>query len=104
MSMPDLRSALIGAGRDLVRTAAKSGWRGPDPYDGLMYPWPAVLRGGRRRRQAIIQLHARSPVDLRRLYRRREHPQIAKALGLFGLATLRLDAVDSDSETRALGL
>jgi hypothetical protein len=38
---------------------------------------------GRRRRQAVMQLHARSPVDVRRLYRRRR-PLIPKALGNFG--------------------
>ena len=49
-------------------------FRGPDPFDGLWWHWPRALVGGRRRRQAIAQLHARSPFDVRRLYRRR-HPR-----------------------------
>jgi hypothetical protein len=62
-----------------------------------------MLRGGPRRRQAIVQLHARAPFDLRRLYRRREHPRIAKALGLFGQAALCLDEVSPDVEILAAG-
>jgi hypothetical protein len=100
MSAPDLAERLITSGRELINTAAASGWRGPDPYDGLLHPWPTVVRGGRRRRQAIVQLHARSPIDVRRLYRRREHPRIAKALALFGEAALNLDAVRADAELR----
>lgn len=101
MSVEELRWASARAARELIATAAGSDWRGPDPYDGLLYPWPSVLRGGRRRRQAIVQLHARAPFDVRRLYRRREQPRIAKALALFGQAALRLDAaraqLDADS-------
>jgi hypothetical protein len=100
MSTSDLAERLILTGRELIDTAASDGWRGPDPYDGLLHRWPAVLRGGPRRRQAIVQLHARSPVDLRRLYRRREHPRIAKALALFAEAALDLDAVGPDAELR----
>ena len=100
MSSSDLAERLVGAGRSLIDAAANSGWRGPDPYDGLLYPWPPLLRGGPRRRQVIVQLHARSPVDLRRLYRRREHARIAKALALFGEAALTLDAVEPDVEIR----
>jgi len=48
-------------------------------------------------------LHARAPIDIRRLYRRRVHPRIAKALALFGQAALRLDAVRPDAGTRAHG-
>jgi hypothetical protein len=72
----------------LAESAVRTGFRGPDPYDGLWYPWARILVGGRRRRQAIMQLHARSPVDLRRLYRRR-HPLIPKALGIFGSVGVR---------------
>ena len=73
----------------LLRQAASQNWRGPDPYDGLYFSWPDWMTGGRRRRQAIVQAHARAPVDLRRLYRR-THPQIAKALGVFGSVGMRL--------------
>ncbi len=100
----ELLPAILSAGGELVRTAAASAWRGPDPYDGLLQPWPGVLRGGRRRRQAIVQLHARAPIDVRKLYGRREQPRIAKALGLFGLAALRLDAVQPDAQLRNDGL
>jgi O-antigen ligase len=100
----DLLPQVLVAGRDLIHTAAAASWRGPDPYDGLLHPWPAVLRGGPRRRQAIVQLHARAPIDVRRLYGRTEQPRIAKALGLFGQAALRLDAVRPDPQMRAEGL
>jgi hypothetical protein len=73
----------------LVETAAAGDWRGSDPYDGLWWRWPAALTAGPRRRQVIAQLHARSPVDVRRLYRR-ERPLIPKALGVFGSAAVRL--------------
>jgi putative inorganic carbon (hco3(-)) transporter len=99
-----LLPAVLATGCELVRTAAAASWRGPDPYDGLMHPWPAILRGGPRRRQAIVQLHARAPLDVRRLYGRREHPRIAKALGLFGQAALRLDAVSPEPRVHARGL
>ncbi len=80
---------LAEAARQLCDTAEAAEWRGPDAYDGLWFGWPAPLRGGRRRRQALIQLHARSPVDFRRAYRR-EHPRLAKALGIFGATRVRL--------------
>ena len=98
-----LLPATIRAGSGLVHAAAAAGWRGPDPYDGLLHPWPRPLRGGPRRRQAIVQLHARAPIDIRRLYGRREHPRIPKALALFGQAALRLDAVAPDARLRAQG-
>lgn len=100
----DLLPAVIAAGSGLVHTAAASAWHGPDPYDGLLHPWPRLLRGGRRRRQAIVQLHARAPFDVRRLYRRKEHPRIPKALALFGQAALRIDAVAPDARLRAEGV
>jgi hypothetical protein len=75
--------ALVEAALRLAERAAARGFRGPDPYDGLWHPWPRLVVGGRRRRQVVMQIHARSPVDVRRLYRRR-HPLIPKALGIFG--------------------
>lgn len=84
-----LSGELAAASLRLIRTAAAEGWRGPDPYDGLGWNWPKPLVGGRRRRQLIVQLHARSPFDVRRLYRR-EHRVIAKTLGVFASAALRL--------------
>ncbi len=74
---------------------ASTRWRGPDPYDGLFVRWPAPLVGGRRRRQAIIQLHARSPVDIRRLYRR-HHSLVPKAPALLGQAAVRLSTQEGD--------
>jgi O-antigen ligase len=96
----DLLPDVLTAGGGLVHMAAAAGWRGPDPYDGLLHPWPRVLRGGRRRRQAIVQLHARAPFDVRDLYGRREQPRIAKALALFAQAALRLDAAAPDARLR----
>jgi hypothetical protein len=101
MSNSELVERLVTAGRSLIATAANSNWRGPDPYDGLYRHWPALLRGGPRRRQVIVQLHARSPVDLRRVQlRRREHPRIAKALALFAQAALTLNVMEPDAELR----
>jgi hypothetical protein len=86
----------------LVASAARAEFRGPDPFDALFWRWPAPLVGGRRRRQALIQLHARSPVDLRRVYRR-QHPQIAKALGVFGSVGIRAHRLAGDARPRELG-
>jgi hypothetical protein len=83
-----LVSRCLDAALALTESAARSDFRGPDPFDGLWWRWPGVLVGGRRRRQAVMQLHARSPVDVRRLYRRR-HPLIPKALGIFGSIGVR---------------
>jgi hypothetical protein len=76
-------SRLIETALTLAESAAAADFHGPDPYDGLWYPWPQSVVGGRRRRQAVMQLHARSPADIRRLYRH-THPAIPKALGIFG--------------------
>jgi hypothetical protein len=92
---------LRGAAQRLIEMAAAVRWRGPDPYDGLFVRWPAPLVGGRRRRQAIIQLHARSPVDIRRLYRHR-HSLIPKAPALLGQAAARLFAARNDAHMREL--
>ena len=69
---------VVGAARELCLVAAERDWAGPDIYDGLAARWPRPLTSGPRRRQAIIQLHARAPIDLRPLSRR-EHRPIAKA-------------------------
>ena len=82
-------SGLLDAALVLAESAATTRFRGPDPYDGLWHSWARPLVGGRRRRQAIMQLHARSPVDIRRVYRRR-HPLIPKALGIFASVGARL--------------
>jgi hypothetical protein len=80
--MSSVTEGQIAVAIALAEASARADFRGPDPYDGLWWRWPRLLVGGRRRRQAIMQLHARSPVDLRRLYRGR-HPLIPKALGIF---------------------
>jgi hypothetical protein len=92
---------LADAAEPLIEHAARTDWHGPDPYDGLWWTWPAALTGGRRRRQAIVQLHARAPVDIRRLYRR-SHPRIAKTLALFASAGLRTHRITGHPRARAL--
>jgi hypothetical protein len=92
---------LRGAAQRLIELAARTRWRGPDPYDGLFVRWPAPLVGGQRRRQAIIQLHARSPLDIRHLYRR-HHSLVPKAPALLGQAASRLVAAREDDHLRAL--
>jgi hypothetical protein len=91
-----------GGARVLLGSAADAGYRGPDAYDGLWHSWPRPLVAGRRRRQVFMQLHARSPVDIRRLYRRR-HPLIPKALGIYGTVGLRLAKLTGDEAARAAG-
>jgi hypothetical protein len=54
---------------------------------------------GRRRRQAIMQVHARSPFDVRRLYRR-SHPLIPKALGIYAATRVRLHRLTGDDTDR----
>ena len=87
----------------LSESAARAGFRGPDPFDGLWWHWPRALVGGRRRRQAIAQLHARSPFDVRRLYRRR-HPRTAKALGVFASVEARAQRLGHTAAPRDAGL
>lgn len=99
---PSLAARAAGGADALLAEAARQDWRGPDPYDGLYFQWPGWLAGGRRRRQAIVQAHARAPVDIRRLYRRR-HPRIAKTLGLFGSVGARLGR-GGDAAAATLGL
>lgn len=85
----------------LLAQAVRQDWKGPDPYDGLFFRWPAWMTSGRRRRQAIIQAHSRAPFDIR--FYRRAHPRIAKALGVFGSVGMRLGQVgDRDAATHGL--
>jgi hypothetical protein len=100
--MPQVQQ-LIDAALQLTQDAADSGWRGPDAYDGLWWDWPAPLVGGRRRRQAVMQLHVRAPVDIRKLYRR-SHPLVPKGLALFGSTGLRIHALTGEERPRRLGL
>jgi hypothetical protein len=88
LSLPRSERAAEAAAA-LCAGAQASGWSGPDPYDALAARWPRPLVAGKRRRQALIQLHARAPVDLRPLSRR-SHRRIAKALALFAMADMRL--------------
>jgi hypothetical protein len=101
VSRDALASRCIDAAVALLESAARSGFRGPDPFDALWWRWPAAVVGGRRRRQAVMQAHARAPVDVRRLYRRR-HPLIPKALGIFGSVGARAHRLTSDPRSREL--
>jgi hypothetical protein len=94
---------LFDAALGLAEAAAAVGFRGPDPYDGLWHRWPRLVAGGRRRRQAIVQLHARSPVDIRHLYRR-GHPVIPKTPGIFGSVGARLSRLTSAERPRELSV
>jgi hypothetical protein len=92
----------IAAADALLTSAGAAGWRGPDPYDALWQgSWPRWIASRPRGRQVLLQLHARSPVDLRRVYRR-EHPRIAKALALFGQTAVRLHHVTGEARYRAI--
>lgn len=97
------RGDLVQAALALTGGAAAARWRGADPYDGLGWHWPAPLVGGRRRRQAVTQLHARAPFDVRRIYRR-GHELIPKTLALFGTTALRAHALGSDARASGLAL
>jgi hypothetical protein len=103
VSRDALVSRCLDAALALTESAARRDFRGPDPFDGLWWRWPGVLVGGRRRRQAVMQVHARSPVDVRRLYRRR-HPQIPKALGIFGSVGARSYRLTGAAAPLELGL
>ena len=95
--------SLVDAAIGLTQRAAAVSWRGPDAYDGLWWHWPAPLVGGRLRRQAIMQLHVRSPVDIRRLYRR-THPLVPKGLALFGSTGLRTNRLTGDERAMQLAI
>ena len=101
MTATPTRDTLVRAAMRLTETAASHRWTGPDPYDGLWASWPPVLVGGRRRRQIIVQVHARAPVDIRKAYRRR-HPRLAKALGLFGMTAHRAARLTGSARAREL--
>jgi hypothetical protein len=88
---------------ELLDSAAASGWRGSDPFDGLWWGWPKPLTAGRRRRQAVMQVHVRSPVDIRRLYRR-ERPPNPKGLGIYGSVGIRLWRLTGDDRYSRLAL
>ena len=107
MSAPAVEHGLadrcLGAALALSESAARAGFYGSDPFDGLWWHWPRALVGGRRRRQAIAQLHARSPFDLRRLYRRR-HPRTAKALGVFASVEARAQRLGHAAGPRDAGV
>jgi len=96
-------SPLVDASIGLTERSAAVGWRGADAYDGLWWHWPAPLVGGRLRRQAIMQLHVRSPVDIRRLYRR-THPLVPKGLALFGSTGLRIRQLTGDQRAGQLAI
>lgn len=87
----------------LIATAQAAEWRGADPYDGLYWRWPRCLLARPRGRQAIVQLHARAPVDARAL-RRGPRPRIAKTLALFARAALLAGEVLGSDQTRAAGV
>jgi hypothetical protein len=93
----------VDAALALSESAARCDFRGPDPFDGLWWHWPRALVGGRRRRQAVAQAHARSPFDVRRLYRRR-HPQTAKALGVFASVEARAQRLTAAAAPRDVAL
>ena len=52
--MPSASRRIAAAPRAARSRAARSDFRGPDPFDGLWWRWPGALVGGRRRRQALI--------------------------------------------------
>jgi hypothetical protein len=93
-----LDSRAAAAALRLLRAASDAGFRGRDPFDALWWPhWPSWVVGGPLRRTALVQLHSRAPVDLRRLYRR-EHPLIPKALAIFASTALRLETCGEGGE------
>lgn len=85
----------------LIELGARTDWRGPDPYDGLYARWPGWLIGGARRRQVMIQLHARAPINVRGFYRSQDS-LIPKAPALLGLAASRLLQMHDDPRLRQL--
>jgi hypothetical protein len=93
----------VDAALALSESAARTDFHGPDPFDGLWWGWPRALVGGPRRRQAVAQLHARAPLDIRRLYRRR-HPVTAKALGVFASVEARAQRLTAAAAPRDIGV
>jgi hypothetical protein len=96
-------SELVAVALGLAEQAERAAFRGPDPYDGLWWGWPRPLVAGRRRRQALIQAHARCPFDMRRLYRR-DPSRIAKTLGVFGSVGVRAARLAGAAPPLELGL
>lgn len=90
--MGDLARTAARRAEQMCAIAARNDWTGSDVYDALAFPWPRPLVGGRRRRQAALQLHARLPWDIRRLYRHPK-PLISKTLAVFGLTELTLRTI-----------
>lgn len=102
MASDDLATRCHEAAIALTESAAGADFRGSDPFDALCFGWPDMVIAGRRRRQALIQLHARAPVDIRRLYRR-SHPLIPKALALFGSVGMRAHRLTGAARAHDLG-
>jgi hypothetical protein len=100
---PPVPGRLVDAAVTLAEQAASAHFRGPDPYDALWYSWPRALAAGPRRRQVLIQLHARAPLDIRRLYRRR-HPRTAKALGIFASVGARAHRLTGQQQPLEIAL
>lgn len=96
------REALLEVASQMASVGAAAGWQGADPYDGLWWSWPSALTAGKRRRQALIQLHARAPIDVRRVYRR-PYSRVSKTLGLFGAASVLLWKLSFDEVHRRHG-
>jgi hypothetical protein len=100
---PPAPGRLLDAAVALVEQGATAHFRGQDPYDALWCSWPRALVAGPRRRQLLIQLHARAPLDIRRLYRRR-HPRTAKALGIFGSVGARAHRLTGQQQPLEIAL
>lgn len=95
----DLAARLADCASQLMSTARHLEWRGPDPYDGLYWRWPSVMTSKPRRRQIVVQLHARAPINIR-AWRRGPRPRLAKTLALFGKAGLVVDEAAPSADTR----
>lgn len=85
----------------IERTWFDRGDRSYDPYDGLLgwFP-PAPLRRHRLWRLGTVQLHKRSPVNLRRLFGI-EPTRNSYGTGLFASAAIALERLGPDSGRRA---
>ena len=99
---------LSRAGASTPRSCSASRRRAPTSAA----PTRSTACGGIGRRRSSVgagagrrscRLHARSPVDVRRLYRRR-HPVIAKALGVFASVEARAQRLTQDAGPRAVEL
>ena len=83
----DLANRMLAAAAQIVRSAQAAEWRGIDLHDGLYWRWPPGFVATPLRRQAIVQLHVRAPIDLRG-WRHGPRPRLAKTLALFAKASL----------------